>query len=559
MKAKRHILTILIFIISFNILGLGNSYAEEHKLENLDIKVFINEDGSAIIRQRRVANLIEGTENYIVIENLGKSEIIDFKVIENEREYQFIEPWDLDASREEKTFKNGIIKTDDGYELSWGIGEYGRHEYFLEYTVTNFIKELEDSQILFWRFANDQTNIPPEKVRLSIQSKYNFNEENQKIWGFGFEGQLGFNNGMILAESTEPLSKDNYVTVLVKFEKGMFDTEDYIMSSFEDIKEKAFEGSDYGKGNMSSGGSSSPYMDIIQIIVVALIGISFFGRFKKSSKYKAKKFSRKFKEEYYRDYPYEGNILDIYYILYTMGASNFENLLTGFILKWINEDKVVASSKEVGWIRKKEQTVIKFLDKDMPRDTLEGELFYIMLYAAGENQTLEEKEFSKWAKSNVNVIDSWEEDIRNKSLIKLQELGYIIVEEKKKFLFKTQDYKLTEKGQEMEEKIYKYINYLYDFSLLNEHEAVNVKIWDNIMIWAAFLGLTNVVREQFEKIYPRYVEETVYRGNSIYLSHSLTKSVSQARNAARSSGSGGSTSVGGGGGSFGGGSGGGTR
>lgn len=51
----------------------------------------------------------------------------------------------------------------------------------------------------------------------------------------------------------------------------------------------------------------------------------------------------------------------------------------------------------------------------------------------------------------------------------------------------------TPKMQEFENHVHMFINYLKDFSLLNERESVNVKIWDELMIWAAMLGLTEVV------------------------------------------------------------------
>ena len=81
------------------------------------------------------------------------------------------------------------------------------------------------------------------------------------------------------------------------------------------------------------------------------------------------------------------------------------------------------------------------------------------------------------------------------------------------------------------------------------------------MVWAGALGLTEVVRKQFENLYPRYDTETAYTGNSIYFTHMLTRNVARAATptSTRSSGMGGSSSIGGGGGSFGGGSGGGTR
>jgi hypothetical protein len=292
-------------------------------------------------------------------------------------------------------------------------------------------------------------------------------------------------------------------------------------------------------------------------IFLALFGI---GKSSKSGNKTPNKFTNKYKEEYYRDYPYEGTFLDVYYIPYMMGTANFENLLTGFILKWINEDRLMAVEEEVGWIFKKDSTNLKFLNTSELHHPLENQLFQMMLTAAGTNEILEEKEFTKWASSNYTKIDRWEKEVNESSKRKLQDLGYLEKTEKKILFFTVPSYELTSEGKDIETKIYQYINYLNDFSLLNEHEAVNVKIWDNIMVWAGFLGLTAVVAKQFEKLYPNYTQETVYRGNTIFLTSHLASNISTTKvQAARSSGSGGGTSMGGGGGFSGGGSGGGTR
>jgi len=545
-------------------------------INGLDIEVYINQDGSAIIKEKRKAVLSTGTENYIVIDNLGKSKITRFEVYENGGKYNFIDKWDINWSRESKKNKNGIIKTANGYELSWGIGEYGEHEYNLEYTVTNFVKQLEDSQIIFWKFVNEDTNIPPESVRVSIFSDNEFSQENENIWAFGFSGDIVFDNGKILANSNNPLSSNEYVTILVKLPKDMFQTEDIINKDFEEIKSTAFIGSDYG-GEVNEEGAypgsydqenNSPFsiFGFMFIPFFAIISLIFFGKAigskSKSSYNYPSKFKKQYKEEYFRDYPYEGEFMDIYYIPYIMGATDFEKLLTGFILKWINENRIITVEEEVGWLFKKDSTNLKFLNKEILDNNLENELFQMMLAAAGENEILEEKEFTKWARSNLARIESWEKEVKDYSIKRLQKLGYLDITEKKFLFFKIPNYELTTKGKDFEANVYKYINYLHDFSLLNEHEAINVKIWDNIMIWAGFLGLTEVVSKQFERLYPNYTQETVYRGNSIFLTSNLASNVSHARMdaaAARSSGSGGSSSMGGGGGSFGGGSGGGTR
>src|SRR5690606_24875243 len=241
MKKYKFGIVILLFLLVINLFPIEKAYAE-HKLESLHIHVFIKNDGSARIIEKRNATLSEGTENYIVIGNLGKSKINDFVVKENGETFQFVDDWDIDASQSEKTFKNGMIKTKDGYELSWGIGEYGKHEYIVEYTITNFIKQLQDSQILFWRFVNDQTNIPPEEVTVEIETEMDLSEDTEKTWGFGFYGHVAYREGKLVATSSQTLSKNEHLTNLVKFYDGMSTTDDYINQSFEEIQEKAFEG-----------------------------------------------------------------------------------------------------------------------------------------------------------------------------------------------------------------------------------------------------------------------------------------------------------------------------
>lgn len=80
-----------------------------------------------------------------------------------------------------------------------------------------------------------------------------------------------------------------------------------------------------------------------------------------------------------------------------------------------------------------------------------------------------------------------------------------------------------------------------------------------MIVWAGFLGLTDVVKGQFEKIHPTYTQATMYMGNSIFMTNSFATRAALAQVSANNSVTGGNSSIGGGGGSFGGGSGGGTR
>ena len=535
-----------------------NVRAAEHSLEELNINVFINDDGSARITENRIAHLSEGTENFIVIGNLSKSEIKDFIVREEGKVYQFIDDWDIDASLSDKKFKNGIIKTKDGYELSWGIGDYGKHEYQIEYTITNFIKQLEDNQVLFWRFVNDQTNTPPKKVTVNIETSKQLNADTEKIWGFGFSGNINFHQGNVVAESNQSLDAENYVTILIQFANGTFATGDRINKSFEEVKEKAFAGSSYGMEENSGEGFPWKFLLLFFIFLPLFIN-KFKRRNKRLTKKKPKKFTRKYKEEYYRDYPIEGNFTDIYYLLYLMGASNFKNLLTAYILKWVKEEKIIVDKEKVDGSYIGATPTIYFFSKDVDKSSIEGELFHMMLTASGDEDILQESEFSTWAETNYEQLIDWEKRVVNESLKKLKDAGYVESRVRKVFFINKTSDELTKSGELLERKVYQYINYLHDFSLLDEHKVINVKIWDEVMIWAALLGITDVVRKQLKKLYPKYTQETIYSADMLYITNSFTQRTSDSRYYTSSAGGGGSTSIGGGGGSFGGGSGGGTR
>lgn len=554
---------ILLLILVLNIVFLPSEVlADKHTLENLEIFVYVNEDGSARVLERRNAYLTEGTENYIVIGNLGDSDIKDFRVRENGILYEHQSYWDTDAPREEKAYKSGIVTTSDGYELCWGIGEYGRHAYEVEYTITNFVKQYQDRQGIFWRFVNDKTNIPPETVNLVLEGDREFFTSNSNIWAFGYEGYIQFDKGKILAYSSEAFDRTDYLTILVEMEQGMYNTTSIIDKPFEEIKDKAFEGSDYGADTSSRrSGFIEKFIGGIgfNLLIILLAIWNIISKMKKDMKTNHRRsYKRKFKGEYYRDYPYEEDFIDAYYILNNIRVADSQTLITGFILKWINKGWIIPEKAETGRIFKKEETALRFVRKDMDRYTVEGQLFNMMLDAAGLNEVLESNEFTSWAKKNHRKLNKWEEEAKEESLRILQEKEYVEFKEKKRFIFKSYDFVLTEKGEVLEERVHKFVNYLHDFSLLNEHEAINVGIWDNLMIWAGVLGITEVVAKEFKKLYPNYEAESVYRGNSIYAANTFSRGAFRA-STTRSGGGGGFSSSGGGGGSSGGGSGGGTR
>ena len=483
-------------------------------------------------------------------------------------QYEFIEPWNIDASLEEKAFKNGIIETKDGVELSWGISEYGTHEYVIEYTVTNIIKQLKDSQMLHWTFSNEGINIPRSNITVEIEAHKDLNDQEEKIWAFGYTGDVHFANDQIIAQSDSGLTSDDYFMLLVQFEDDTFTAKDRVNKKFKTIQKEAFAGSDY---DSDSGGFFGFIFSIIKtgfsflIFVGVVVVLAYLSRHHKKGELTTEKprtFRRQYKEEYCRDYPYEGNYLHAYYIVYMMGLSNFNTLLTAILLKWIHEDKIQMIESTSGMLRRTHQT-IHILNDDIESNSLEGKLFHMIKKRANSEGMITDREIAKWAERNHRQLRAWEKSVMQESTRMLQSENHLKQLEKKVLFLTSVYYRLTDSGKELEKNVYKYVNYLHDYSLLHEHEAVNVKLWDEMMIWAAYLNLTSVVMKQFAKIYPQYLEETKFKEDTLRRTRHMASTVSERRRKseqrARSSGSGGRASRRGGGRSYGGGRGGGVR
>ena len=99
-----------------------------------------------------------------------------------------------------------------------------------------------------------------------------------------------------------------------------------------------------------------------------------------------------------------------------------------------------------------------------------------------------------------------------------------------------------------------------EFTLIDEKEAIEVKVWKDYLIFAQILGMASTVAKQFKKLYPDVIPDD-YMNDFIFIyaiSNDGLKSASAAKSRAEnySSGGGGSSFGGGGGGSFGGGGGG---
>jgi len=565
-----------IFVFSLILLGLfvvqsNNSYADT--LYKNEITVRINKDGSADIENIMDYHPTKGTEYYIPINNLGKSEIINFNVSEitdsGEIPYESLSKWDVKKTRQQKAGKSGVVKTSNGYELCFGFGDYQRKTFKLSYRVTNFVKLLNDSDMVFWKFVNDDLEAPPQKVKITITKEQGkFDNTNSKIWAFGNKGKIVFDNGNIVFESLTSLSRSNYVTVLIQINKGEFTTGEKISRNFSYYQDQAFQGSSYTKNTNNTGSVKKrktvfPVKSIVRLIIL-IVCIAFGSKAVGQKKFKGgyKKFD--LKGQYYRDVP-EKEWWRLSHILKCAGFDGPEAIIRAYFLKWIQTKLLIPMTEQKGFIFKKDILSLKIdYKKDYPFETKnERELFEMVIEAARDDGILQEDEFTNYLRKTHNQTQfrQLQDEFRKDSVTYAAENDLLVKNNRDK-----NTYTYNEKGKEFTAKLVKYYNYLKDFSLLSEREVQEIKVWKDLLIYATLFDVADQVEKQLKNLSPEFLENydvDVYSLHSAMIySHVFSNNFIDAysRSVSRSSGGGGGfSSIGGGGGSFGGGSGGGSR
>lgn len=581
LKKMVRILTVILLLLTFAL----PSTVQANDIESIQITATIQENGSVIIRDHRIFDAEEGTEHYISLGNMNDSELVSFTVYdENGQPLEDVGTWDVDATFEEKAGKYGINYAGSEIELCFGLGEYGRREFTIEYELTNFIANLEDDhQAFYWQFINSDMD-PIENIQIEVLAGNGFEFVNPetRLWAFGHEGGTSeITPNALTMTSGEDFDQSDYIVLLGIFTGTPFVTTNQRDASSEELIGQAMDGASLDgynyqdfldgeitddNGSSSSGGFNgflwTIFAFIQNIAPIALILGFLYTRNRTS--FRKTKFETTVTDEYYREVPYEGNFIETAYLT----QSDVSDWISAFILKWVSEGRLVDEVEEVGWIFKKDKLALKIMpDQLSPLNMREQELWSMVQSAAGEDNTLSEKEFNRYVKQHISRFNRWTESIPRKSEEVLKEKGYLeITTEKVLGLFNRKSISVTSEGQELGDNIAAFKNYLQDFSLVSEREVSHVQLWQDLMVWAAYMGIAEEVYEQLKIANPQFEQQTAYDPHTVMMTRNFGRSIRSTQSSANSSstsssfsGGGGGSFGGGGGGSSGGGSGGGTR
>lgn len=525
--------------------------AADNRVPELEIDVALRRDGSAAVTQVWTADTDTGTEFYLTCRDSGYLEITDFSVSDESGAYTFLEDWDVDASLGEKAGRCGICRTQDGVELCWGIGEYGRRQYTVSYVLHGLVGAYPDADGFNHRFV-DETDLFPTDVSLTVrrQDGVPLTDEDCDIWAFGYEGDIRFEDGVIRARSAAPLESGGHMTVMVSLKKGLLAPLRQEQDSFETVKERAFEGSDYGEEDVS-------FLDILlAVALLALVGLLIALAAVIAAGVRRARLNKRTKQvEYFRDAPNNGNLNVTHRLGAACGLCREDGLLGAYLLRLISDGALEPEENNAS----SSQVDLRLRRPPVRGGAYEDAFYTILETAAGSDGLLQAKELERFCDRNSEPLARFAESCRqdaDRTLIRGGCLTGAVCEGMKN---------LTRQGQEQLDEILGLKRFLLDFSLIHERGVQETVIWQDYLIYAHLLGIADRVAPQIRRLYPdalpqverfeRCIGCAGYYNGFMY---SACERQRQRQQAARSAGSGGRASFGGGGG-FSGGGGGGVR
>lgn len=527
-------------------------------IRDVDITLTLLPDGTASIHERWDVCAADGTEWYLVRGNLGDIEIGNLAVSdESGRAYVNEGSWDTQRGIAEKAGRCGIVRKRDGAEICWGIGSLGDHVFDVSYTMSRSVKSLNDYDMLHLQTVSPGLSSPPRHVRVTVRAQqHQLDTANTRAWGFGFAGRVDFRDGAVVYESTEPFVRNSSVIVLLRFDKGMFDSPSRQDRDFADALAVAMEGADFGSDSDSDVGGG--FARLVAVFVVAVAGMCAIAAGSRSARRRKVLGMKPSEVPWNREIPFGGDLEASAYTLAKLGESSGgsgDTLAAALILRMIYRGELSVTKDD----RERVEISFSAAGSGSASDQAAEELREMMLKASGADKVLQHNEFSRWAKRHAHEVAGWS----SRALV----FGRNSLRDHKHIYGSA----YTPAGQSEARKLLGLKKFLQDFTLMGEKDTIEVILWQDYMVYGALFGIADKVAEQLRDINPDLFAEVMdYDYTTMHqllfqtrlLSAAITNSkASVAAEAAQQSarGFGGGTSFGGGGGFSGGGFGGGSR
>ncbi len=515
----------------------------------MDINYLLQKDGSAVVTEIWDVEVAEGTEWYLVRNNMRDIEVLDFNVHdESGLPYSTYNSWDIDRSMEEKAYQCGINETDEGLELCWGLGSEGRHLYTVRYTLTNAVQSLNDYDMFHFQTVNQKLSTAPEKVITVVEvADFQIDTTNTRLWGYGYEGTARLAGGKAYFATSEPFVSESSMICLLRFNKGIFESYSILDKQFEEHLAVAQENSGYAEGSVDAEDDVEGWVIATGFaggLALVIFGIAAIVRVSRRQV-----LGMNYDEvEESKEIPFGGNLYVANQVLdELMESRRGSSVAAALIIRMIYKD--------VLRVRKTDDENIEISfnpDFDGNLDETAAVLYNMMKDASGGDGILQEEEFENWSDHHEKRVVKWEKAIEKASNKFIEAEGYKL------------DGRYNSEFQNEARKLLGLKKYLKKYEEMTQMDLTDAELLKEYLVYAALFEMPEKIVQRINEVNPAFfgqIGSYDYRTWHLIMHHNtgLSRSITNTVAVSEVSGTGGRSSFSGGAGFSGGGVGGGAR
>lgn len=475
------------------VLGAVSLYAYTPEIRDIDVHVRLGQDGSALVTEKWDVTVDGITEWYLVRTGLGSSEIRDFVVFDENGRFENIGAWNIDATLAQKAGRCGMRRVGGGYELCWGVGSYGDHQYTAMYLITDAVDILDDAACFHYQLVSPGLSQAPRHVKATVEVRNTpLDTTNVRFWGFGYKGSTYIEDGAVCFESGGRFSENSSILSLLRLDKAMFTGGNRRNVTFDDVLDVAMEGADFGKEK------PGVLATVMQFLLMALFLFIFIflpvrsaatgGRPGPLKRRRMLGGVREKDVQWWRELPYDGSLVNTSYAFKKFeGSSKKNNIASAMMLRMVYKGVLTVMKGADG----KTEFALN-PDADLSyMESMEKTFHDFLVASCGEDKVLQDKEFSSWARKNAETLYNWSQslDSNGRAGLKVADISGI-------------NDKFNEYGSRRLREAVGFKKFLDDFTLVSQRESVEATLWQEYLVYAALFGIADKVAKEMKDINP---------------------------------------------------------
>lgn len=439
MNKTKKIITTLIFLILFIILGNTKSNAGNLYLNDLNFDAQINQDGSMNVTETWDISINETNTLFKTFktDNRKYSSITDVKVSEvtGGTEKKFTEINSL-MYHVTKDCYYGLKNDDGNFEIAWGVGlddSRATKKYKISYKVNDAIAKYQDYAELYWQFVGSDFEISSEKVTGTILLPQNASsKEDIKVWGHteGLNGEIYATDTNKIEFEVNDFVSGRYIEIRTLFPTSIITSSarTYSRNRLDEVIEKETVWANEANARRQKAENAKKTGTAIFVIVVAIVDVLLLKRGIKIRKEAAQKEKIKPSQEmeYFREMPRKNATPAQAIYLYnetlsTVSTNQMGNIFSATLLdlclkKYINFEENPESKKNI---------IIEILKKEADNN-LEKTEKIILQYIVGASKGASKitvKDIEKYMKAHSSNLIELKDDVEKASIRELETNG----------------------------------------------------------------------------------------------------------------------------------------